>query len=680
MQVEEIIVTADKARGFGASLVQVGTFRNARILDVPLAVNVVPRELLDAQAAQGLYDALRNTAGVTRSQLAGSTYDNIAIRGILVENRTSYRLNGSLPIINLVDLPLENKARVEVLKGVGALYYGFAPPSGIINMTTKRPDTDLGWVQLRGNLHGAYGGTMDVSRRFGGFGVRVNAAADNVDLGIDRFGGHRYVGALAADWEVSDAIRLKLDLEHVRKNVTETPAVVLPAAVGGVIAVPQPPKPETNLGDRWLRYDAHATNAMLRADVRVSQNLALTLEGGQALTVRDRDFAQFAFLPGRADGEGVLQLFQTRGQRYRNRNLRGEVATSVDAGPIDTQVVVGVTQNWRFQNGRSNQTSPAGLATGAVTQNYFTPRALAVVPVTATLTTAPLNISDFGAYAFSRSDLSAGERTVAQLLLGVRYSDYRSNARSAAGVLTRYTTEAWTPSVGVVLKPVENISVYGTYLEGLEEGGTAPANAANANEVLPPARSRQYEVGAKAQLGGLLLQGAWFQVTRANPFTDPVDRVFKLAGRARYRGFEASATGELTPQLSLYGSMQLLDAEFTSALNPLQLGRRPENTPKFTGSLYAEWRPPFVPGLALGGGVFAIGNRAVNALNQAFVEGYSLYSASVRYTVAGVGAEGLTVQVTGDNLGNARVWTAAGNGLLGASTPRQVKLSASIGF
>ena len=54
---EEIVVTGDRA-GFGASLVQVGTFRNSRIIDVPLTVNVVPQEVLRAQAVTGIYDAL----------------------------------------------------------------------------------------------------------------------------------------------------------------------------------------------------------------------------------------------------------------------------------------------------------------------------------------------------------------------------------------------------------------------------------------------------------------------------------------------------------------------------------------------------------------------------------------------------------------------------------------------
>lgn len=110
-------MTAERTGSFKSNTVQVGTFRDLAPLDVPQTSNVVTREVLDAQAASTLFGALRNTAGVTRSQLSGSTYDNIAIRGILVENRGNYRLNGSLPIINLIDVPLENKERVEVLKG-----------------------------------------------------------------------------------------------------------------------------------------------------------------------------------------------------------------------------------------------------------------------------------------------------------------------------------------------------------------------------------------------------------------------------------------------------------------------------------------------------------------------------------------------------------------------------------
>ncbi len=667
---DEIVVTADRSNSFGAGLVQVGTFRGAKIIDVPLTVNVVPEELIDAQGVTGIFDALRNTAGVSRSQLSGSTYDNIAIRGILVENRTSYRLNGSLPIINLVDLPVENKARVEVLKGVGALYYGFAPPSGIINLTSKRPNATVTEFEARANIHGGFGGAFDVSRRFGAdetFGVRVNGAYGNLETGIDRYDGKRYFGSVAADWDLSDAISLKLDAEHVRKDVTETPAIRLLAPVNGVITLPAIPDPDTNLGDDWLRYDAYATNLLVRVDVKLSQALALTIEGGQAITERDRDFAQFQNY-NLATGEGVLQLSQTRDQRYRNRNARAELAAAFATGPVEHNLVTGVTQNWRYQNGRSNQT-------GTIAQNLYNPRELTPRPITTVLTTAPLHVEDFGTYAFDR--LEIGDWL--QLFGGLRYSDYKSETKNARGAVTAsYKTDKWTPSVGVVVKPRENVSLYATYLEGLEEGGTAPATAANAGDVLPPALSKQYELGAKAELAeSLVLQLAAFQVDRSSAFTDPADNVFKLAGRARYKGIEASASGELTPALSIYASAQYLDSEQRRSDNLSIVGKRIENTPNYTGSLFAEYRPEPVPGLAVGAGVFHVGNRAANPANQAFVDGYTTLSLSVRYTFEDIG-EGLTLQLNADNVTNARYWSAAGNNLLGVGLPRQVKLTARL--
>src|SRR5438128_426752 len=65
---EEIIITADKKDSFGADYVQAGTFRNARVMDTPLTVTILPRALLDAQQASSIGDALKDSAGVTYTQ------------------------------------------------------------------------------------------------------------------------------------------------------------------------------------------------------------------------------------------------------------------------------------------------------------------------------------------------------------------------------------------------------------------------------------------------------------------------------------------------------------------------------------------------------------------------------------------------------------------------------------
>jgi iron complex outermembrane recepter protein len=173
---------------------------------------------------------------------------------------------------------------------------------------------------------------------------------------------------------------------------------------------------------------------------------------------------------------------------------------------------------------------------------------------------------------------------------------------------------------------------------------------------------------------------AAFQISRPFAFTDPADNVFKLAGRSRYRGIEASLTGEISREWSVYATGQYLDAEVRRSNNAALIGNRPENTPEWTASLFAEYRPGWARGFALGAGAFYVGERAVNALNQAFVDGYTTFSASARYTVDGLLPQGLTLQLNADNLTNERYWSTAGNNLLGVGLPRQIKLSARVGL
>lgn len=667
---EEIVVTADRS-GFGADLVQVGTFRNARIIDVPLTVNVVPSELLNSQAATGLFDALRNTAGVSRAQLSGATYDNVAIRGILVENRSSYRLNGSLAVVNLVDLPIENKDRIEVLKGVGALYYGYAPPSGIVNMVSKRPTRDLIGLSASWNEHGGANVTADVSRRFGdAFGVRLNGAYGVVEPGIDRFEGTRYMASAAFDLDVTENLSLKFDVEHVDKDVTEPAAITALLVSPGVRALPPLPDPSLNLGGKDLRYDAYGTNLLGRADYRLSSQFALTVEAGQSITVRDRIFGNFQNYNLTPEsplyGNGTLNVTRTANQRFRNRTLRAELAGAFATGPITHNLIVGATSFWRYQNGRNSTAVTAA-------QNYFEPREIQVAEPTV-FTEAPVNIRDRGAYIVDRAAWGPVE-----LLAGARYSDYRNVSRSTTGVETRYEVKKWTPSVGVIVKPTKSLSLYTTYLEGLEETPPAPLLSANPNAVLPPATSKQYEVGFKGEvLQAVTFQIAGFQISRPSAFVDPADNLYKLAGRARYRGIEGSFSGEVSPQLSVYLSGQYLDAEVTKAVPATLIGKTPENTPKWTGSLYAEYRPEMLNGFAIGGGAFYVSERAVNPLNELFVAGYTTWSASLRYTLPR--NENVTFQLNADNLTDKRYWAGAGNNLVSYGLPRIVKFTTRIGF
>ena len=333
VKLEEFNVSSSRVESYQTDRVQVGSFRDVNPVDVPLTVNVLTREVLDAQGARTLFDALKNTAGVTKAQTSGSVYDNLAIRGIIVENRGNYRLNGSLPIVNLADISLENKERVEVLKGASSLYYGFVPPSGIINLVTKRPTPQpLTSVTVSANNFGALSGQLDVSRRFAKddqVGIRLNLAGGREDVGIDNFSGERSFAAVAADWKVSDRLLFRFDAENLTKSVTEQAGVLLLPAVGAVAGVggtiPLPPMlPKTrNFGGEWQKYDATMINTLLRADVILSTHWTLVAEAGHALTYRTRLFSQFQNY-NLTTGAGTLSITYNPSMRYTNDNYRAE--------------------------------------------------------------------------------------------------------------------------------------------------------------------------------------------------------------------------------------------------------------------------------------------------------------------------------------------------------------------
>lgn len=662
-----VTVTAGRTGSFKPDAVQIGAFRDTPPLDVPQTSNVVTREVLDAQAATTLFGALRNTAGVTRSQLNGAVYDNISIRGILVENRGNYRLNGSLPIINLVDIPLENKERVEVLKGAASLYYGFLPPSGIVNLVTKRAGREsISNIALSANQYGGANVHADLGRRFGDqqqFGARINLLGGREDIGVDNFAGDRALASAALDWRATPALGFKLDVEHYRKNVTEPPAILVPAAVNGVITLPAVPDNRLNLGGEWQKYDAKATNLLFRADYALNANWGLLLEAGKAKTERDRAFSRFQNY-NLATGQGTLRILSfVRGQEWENQNYRAELFGNLPGDRVTHELSLGYTFNERSQDGR--------IFPGvSIPQNLYNPVAIAPrAPTGASSPAFPGTIKDHGWYLFDR--MLIGEQW--QAMLGARGSNYESTA--PAGY--RYTANKVSPAFALMYKPVKRVSLYGSYLEGLEESDVAGPDRANAGQTLPPALSRQKEIGVKAEVAeGMLLQAAYFDIERPSTTVDSANRL-TLNGLAQYRGLELAASGEVSKQLSLIASTLFLDAEQLNAANTATYGKIPDNTPRRTASLFGEYRPQSVPGLALSGGIYHVGQRPVNDANQSFVDGYTTLSLGARHTTR-IAGKRTTFQAVLDNVTDKNYWSSAGNNLLGVGLPRTFKVVAKV--
>ncbi|HYD77440.1 TonB-dependent receptor domain-containing protein, partial [Ramlibacter sp.] len=67
---------------------------------------------------------------------------------------------------------------------------------------------------------------------------------------------------------------------------------------------------------------------------------------------------------------------------------------------------------------------------------------------------------------------------------------------------------------GSWVKPLQNVSLYGNYIEGLQPGTIVGPTYANAGEVLPPFVTEQWEAGVKVDWGRLTTTLSLFEITQ----------------------------------------------------------------------------------------------------------------------------------------------------------------------
>jgi iron complex outermembrane receptor protein len=298
-------------------------------------------------------------------------------------------------------------------------------------------------------------------------------------------------------------------------------------------------------------------------------------------------------------------------------------------------------------------------------------------------------IDDIGYYLFDRIELAEW----LQVLVGVRRSDYEERNLDAGAVTFRDSPTS--VSYGVVLKPRRWMSIYGSYIEGLESTPAAPMTAANAGELLPATDSTHYEAGIKVEpQAGLLMQAAYFDIERGTAFVNGAN-LYVIDGRARYRGIEASVTGEVTRDWSIYATGQILDAKQISGADtlvttdpitgqitviPTVVGRRIENTPEYTLSIASEYRfTKLLSGFSVNGGVYYISERATNQYNQAFIPGYTLVDLGVAYTTNFNGVE-TTFRATVQNVAGKKYFSSTGTNIIAQAPPPTMKLSIAVRF
>jgi iron complex outermembrane receptor protein len=175
--ITEVVVTG--ARAPGLERAAVGGFGDTAIVDTPASITTIGRTQMQDLSIRSTTEALRYDASVSDAYNAVGYAEQFSIRGFALDNNYSYRKDG-FAIPGDTQIPLENKERIEVLKGLAGLTAGVATPGGIVNYVTKRPtNAPLRSATVEVSERGTLYGTVDLGGRFDDrrFGYRINAAA-----------------------------------------------------------------------------------------------------------------------------------------------------------------------------------------------------------------------------------------------------------------------------------------------------------------------------------------------------------------------------------------------------------------------------------------------------------------------------------------------------------------------
>jgi catecholate siderophore receptor len=190
-----------------------------------------------------------------------------------------------------------------------------------------------------------------------------------------------------------------------------------------------------------------------------------------------------------------------------------------------------------------------------------------------------------------------------ELLGGVRYDDYRINLRlltisTGALSLRENHSKFWNWHVGVTYKPLPNGTLYAAYgsssnpsgealdATALDYGGLDPRTAD-----LSPEHNRSFEIGTKWNVFDehLNLTAALFRIEKSNARVALNSTTVALVGEQRADGFELGASGNITPDWSLFGGLALLDAKIVSSPLAATVGARFPNVPKASFTLMTRY-------------------------------------------------------------------------------------------
>lgn len=657
--------TAGPVSGYRALTSVSATKTNTPIEQIPQAVAVLPRAVIDDQRPVSQVDAFRNisaiTAMPTNATPLGFAYK---VRGFpadrYVDGLPNYNDGGDF-------ISLVNTERIEVLKGPAGILYqgGFGPVGGIINSVSKLPTpTPSAEAGVMAGGFGLWNPWFDVNGpldKAGNVLFRMTADFARSRDYIDVIEHQRYSLNPTLRLDDHDGTALTIQGRFAAQERQDYSGLPGAGTVDRSVFTVRPslyptdpniPKTTSNYDGVTLRLD-HELNGFwsMNAATRVSQT---TL----------REFVQFP-----SSANPALSPTPLFGSTFAYLNFylpldTREIASNVNfiakgaLGPTRNTLLFGADDDAISDKTRVD-IDFAGLIDLA--NPLFPPFSMP----TTTAVNADNTYRNSGFTAQLQSDV--WERL--HLLAGLRLAHVRIHGMDAVAQ-TDFVTDAWKPlpRVGAVLDLARGISVFADYSQGFR--GVPFFNAGAAPK---PEEAEQIEGGLKLALpSGFAGTLAWFDITRRNVMNLLPGAPFLAVqiGEQRSRGFDMDLTWQPIAGLAIIGSYAHIDA-FLVQDQLYPAGNRLDRVPADSGRVWANYRFQSAPlrNVSVGAGFYAASRQATALDNLYFTPAFITFDAKLAYE-----AERWSVALIGKNLADRRYYEPfpSGLGLLAPGEPLTV--------
>jgi iron complex outermembrane receptor protein len=664
--VDSILVTVGKPTSVGKL--------DVPLRDQPLNVTVITSEILRDFGNVRIEDIGYATVGLQATASAGGAVGGgFFMRGF---NGAPVITDGYYSGVNAFGTTgiqsMETIESVEILRGSAALLYGQGSPGGLVNLTSKRPQRAFGaaahaYVDEHGGRYVAGDVTGPAGDRMS---YRLVGALQDGDTFRDLVSNKRVLFAPSVELTPFDNLTLRGaytydDFEYRMDNGPGiNPDLIADMDVG------------TNVGEPWVAK-TNVINQTIRLEADWKFAESWTLRGGF--------FGHTGKMPGgNEEIDPDATLFGTTVDRYVYRSPDIHKPTADDY--MATVQILG-----RFNTG-----SLVHNVTGAVDyidqRTRYAYEAYSIAPpfnqfdyaANVHQTARPAMSLDYdgqGAFkttveaGYVQDLISLGEAW--KVLVGLRrdkivttgYADI--DASTETGVKDESKV---TPRLGVVWKPVERLTVYGSYGESF----SPLIGMDRSNQPFDPEESRAYEIGARWQIGaGLLLSGAIYDITKENLLVvDPIDTNYNInAGVARSQGFELELQGRVAPNWRVGAGLSYTDARITESLDPsLPNGDKLPGSSDWMALLNTRYEitdGPFA-GLTLGGNASYGGKRPYMVPNTPVgLPAYTRVDLFASYPLG----DSFEVQINVNNIADERILTANGYGRVQFDQPRTALLT-----